>query len=214
MDEFEWEKSLRESDAVTDKYLRLIDKYGDGPAAEKQIASEMGWDWVVEVLEAEERGELRSDNEADTLDKIESLEPNPLTEGVDWVRDDDGEIVHPLALVGKYLALALWKHCSKRGLLGETTDPDLHEMVFQSQVLAAKLAGALNHLGYDTEEPGFVVACLKRALTPLNQCLHAAELVEQKNLLEPERIQALRDGSFGIREQMLALMSRFRQQQM
>jgi hypothetical protein len=81
-------------------------------------------------------------------------------------------------------------------------------------VLAAKLAGALNHLGYDTEEPGFVVACLKRALTPLNQCLHAAELVEQKNLLEPERIQALRDGSFGIREQMLALMSRFRQQQM
>src|ERR1039458_1724519 len=42
-DEHDYEKFLKESDARTDKYMELLDKYGDSPDAEEKIAREMGW---------------------------------------------------------------------------------------------------------------------------------------------------------------------------
>ena len=42
--EHDYEKFLKESDARTDKYLELLDKYGDSDEAEARIAKEMGWD--------------------------------------------------------------------------------------------------------------------------------------------------------------------------
>jgi hypothetical protein len=215
MNEFEWEKQLRESDQLTDKYMRLVDKYGDSPEAQKQIAKEMGWNWLVEALEGEKTGEpcAAPDEEFDPHDYDEP-EPDPATEGKDWIRDDDGEIRHPLALLAQLHAMALWQVCDSKGLLGEDSDPDLHEMVFESQVLAAKLAGALDSFSTrpDLEDAGFIVACLKRALLPLNRGLAATEKVAGKALLEPVRIEATRSALFGIREKMLELMQRYRQQ--
>src|ERR1035438_3447581 len=43
-DEHDYEKFLKESDARTDKYMALLDKYGDSDEAEAKIAKEMGWD--------------------------------------------------------------------------------------------------------------------------------------------------------------------------
>ena len=43
-DEHDYEKFLKESDARTDKYMELLDKYGDSDEAEEKIAKEMGWD--------------------------------------------------------------------------------------------------------------------------------------------------------------------------
>ena len=43
-DEHDYEKLMKESDARTDKYLELLDKYGDSDEAEEKIAQEMGWD--------------------------------------------------------------------------------------------------------------------------------------------------------------------------
>ena len=41
-DEHDYERLLRESDARTDKYMELVDKYGDSDEAEAKIAREMG----------------------------------------------------------------------------------------------------------------------------------------------------------------------------
>src|SRR5260370_31586363 len=42
-DEHDYEKFMKESDARTDKYMELLDKYGDSDEAEAKIAKEMGW---------------------------------------------------------------------------------------------------------------------------------------------------------------------------
>src|SRR2546425_143272 len=41
--EHDYEKFLKECDARTDKYIELLDKYGDSDEAEARIAEEMGW---------------------------------------------------------------------------------------------------------------------------------------------------------------------------
>ena len=49
-----YEKFLKESDARTDKYGELLDKYGDSDEAEEKIAKEMGW---IRELTPEEAAE-------------------------------------------------------------------------------------------------------------------------------------------------------------
>jgi hypothetical protein len=211
MDEFEWERAFRESDAITDKYMELQEKYGDSPEAEKRIAREMGWEWVEEFLEAEEKGALPTAASSRQED-IPMREPNALTEGIDWVRDERGWIHHPLQLKMFNVAMEMWHDCKQRGLMGETGDADLHEMIFQAQTTGAKLAGALNGLAYDEDirQAGFVVAALKRALTHLNNALAGADRVAGKNILPGERLERFRSELHDIRAQILELMNRFR----
>jgi hypothetical protein len=209
LDEFGYEKMMRESDARTDKYMELLDKYEGHPDQERIVAREMGWEWLEEALEADERGALppREENE------VPELVPNPLTEGVDWVRDQDGHIHHPLTKRAMKSAMSMWHFCEDRGLLGETGDDDLHDMIFQFQTTGAKIAGALDSLAYDDDdsrEGGFVVAALKRALNYLNASMAAAEKVAQKKLIEAERLDSFRKELFSVREEILALMERFR----
>jgi hypothetical protein len=210
LDEFGYEKFMRESDARTDKYMELFEKYEGHPDREKIVAREMGWEWLEEALEADERGALPPQ------EKFEPppLEPNPATEGVDWIRDKQGRIHHPLTKRAFESGVAIWHFCDERDLLGENGDADLQKMVFEFQTAGAKLAGALDSLAYDEEgdrEGGFIVAALKRALNYLHKSIAAAERVAEKNLLPSERFQQFRNDLFKIREEILALMQRFRE---
>ena len=44
MDEFEWEKQLKESDAMTARYSELLETYKEDPNCETIINREMGWE--------------------------------------------------------------------------------------------------------------------------------------------------------------------------
>jgi hypothetical protein len=209
LDEFGYEKFMREADARTDKYMKLFEKYEGHPDREKIVAREMGWIWLEETLEADERGALPKRKR----EEIPPLEPNPLTEGVDWVRDKDGHIHHPLTKRAFESGVAMWHFCDDQGLMEENGDSDLFEMVFQFQTAGAKIAGALDSLAYDEDDSrdgGFVVAALKRALNYLHTSMAAADKVAQKNLLPPERLDAFRAELFEVREKILELMQRFR----
>jgi hypothetical protein len=98
MDEFQWEKFMKESDERTDKYSKLLDQYMDHPDRDRIIAREMGWTWVEEMLDAEEKGALDELSGADPFVDSPDLVPNPLTEGTDWVRDEQDQVEHPLCL--------------------------------------------------------------------------------------------------------------------
>jgi hypothetical protein len=208
LDEFGYEKFMRESDARTDKYMELLEKYEGHPDCEKIVAREMGWEWLEEALEADERGALPPREEIE----IPPLVPNPLTEGVDWIRDEHGHIHHPLTKRAFESAMAMWHFCDDHDLLGESGDADLREMIFQFQTAGTKIAGALDSLAYgdDLHEPGFIVAALKRALNYLHKSIAAAEKAAEKDLLPRERLESFRADLFDIREQILALMARFR----
>jgi hypothetical protein len=209
LDEFGYEKFMRESDARTDEYMELLKKYEGHPNQEKIVAREMGWTWLEEALEADERGALPPREEIE----VPELVPDPLTEGTDWLCDEEGHIQHPLTKRAFESAMAMWHYCDERGLLGEDGDSDLHEMIFQFQTAGAKIAGALNGLAYDEDlrDGGFIVAALKRALNYLHKSVAAADKVESKNLLDPERLKSFRADIFEVREEILRLMKRFRE---
>ena len=140
------------------------------------------------------------------------LEPDPLTEGVDWIRDTDGNIHHPLTKHAFESAVSMWHFCEDRNLLDEEGDEDLQKMVFEFQTAGAKIAGALDSLAYgrDLRDGGFIVAALKRALKYLHESISAAERVAPRNLLPSDRLDSFRADLFDVREQILTLMERFR----
>ncbi|HEY5909944.1 MAG TPA: hypothetical protein VJA21_05000 [Verrucomicrobiae bacterium] len=232
-DEFDYEKFMRECDARTDKYGELLDKYMDHPDRDRIIAREMGWTTLEEALEAEEMdkedrpadkqaeapdalnfepGEEETDQHAlEVPDDIPEPVPDPATEGIDWVRKEDGHVSHPLALRAFEDGAAFWHKLKELGL-EKLEDEDLGDLLHEYRTTSAKLAGALNSLAYGrhlTQGP-FVVACLKRALGHLHAAQAALEKVVDKKLLPTETTSGLRGEFFALREDVLKLMEEFR----
>ncbi|RYD83732.1 MAG: hypothetical protein EOP84_07460 [Verrucomicrobiaceae bacterium] len=217
-DEFRHEQALRQSDALTEKFGKLFEKYRNHPDRDRIIAREMGWDWMEELTEEESTtcGEycdpdFADFSEPDCCGEWVKPEPDPTREGVDWIRNSDGDIRHPLYDRAFQMTSHLHAFCRDNGLM-EEEKPDLEELFAQTSPLAAKLAGALTDLadGTNLYEPGFVVALLKRALAVLNQALAALNSVESKSLLPLEMTTAYRAELLSIREAILTLIQEFR----
>lgn len=214
-DEHDYEKFLKESDARTDKYGELLDKYGDSDEAHEKIAKEMGWTRELTPEEAEE--EKRRIEEMNRICE-EALnepepEPDPAREGIDWVRDKHGHLHHPLQRRCSESALKFWKQTDKLGLK-DSDDADLGDCIGEWLTTGAKLAGALDGITQDRSErdASFTVAYLKRALNHLHKSQAALErLAKRKRKLLPEKIiLAARKELFEIRECILKLMDEFR----
>lgn len=217
-DEFKWERMLKESDEKSDKLGEVMQRYDGHPDSERLIAREMKWTWVEDELDAEERGIYDDeDEEAETedafmeSDDFEDLKPNPLTEGRDWIRDEDGDIQHPLSNRAFKLGMRMWRYADEFNLINDEKDPTVHEMVMNTQICSAKLAGALNELAYDFEpEPGLVVASLKRALNHLHVALRASDMVKTGGKIDAAQIGQWRAELFAIREEIIRLMNEHR----
>jgi len=234
-DEFDYEKFMRESDARTDKYMELLDKYESHPDADRLIDEEMGWTKrggkrkesagnevakpAADDENEDEGDELDDAFDVDEMNRIcaeaanEPRVPEPATEGVDWVRDEDGDISHPLSLRAFNSSQALWHKCDELDL-GKGDDDDLCRLISEFQITGAKLAGALDGLAYGRElrDGPFTVAYLKRALGHLHAAQAALEKVVPKNLLPADVLATTRKELFEIREEILRLMEEFRGQ--
>ncbi len=217
MDEFEWEKAFRESDALTDKVGELYDKFGERPDFEEILAKEMGWEDEEDETASFDEGEnppltAEEINEITAEAIARPLQPRTETEGVDWVRDEDGHLSHPLVRRILESGMELWHWCHDQGLLDHAEESDLHEMIFQFECCGAKCAGALGGLAYDgpRAEGGFIVAALKRALAKLHLSLAAAERVKARGTLPAEKLDPFRVELMAVREEILGLMTRFR----
>ena len=213
-DEHDYEKFLKESDARTDKYLELQEKYGDSDEAEEKIAKEMGWLRELTPEEAEqERQRIEEINRAceEALHEPPP-EPDPRREGLDWIRTEGGRLAHPLQHRCRESAMKLWRECDALGL-EKSNDDDLAKFIFEFQTTGAKLAGALGSLadGNEPHDGAFIVAYLKRALDHLHKAQAGCEAVAQKKLLPEKIVVRARQELFEIREGILRLMEEFRQ---
>jgi len=210
MNEFEWEKFMKESDKRTDKLMELYEKY-DGVETEERerlIAREMGWEHIEENLDAKE---ITDEGwEVPDLDDIPEPQPDPLKEGVDWVLDEHGHPVHPLYLKCFNLISAFRSDCKNAGLLDEKTDNPFNDLIFSAQMVTAKLAGALNSIWMDHEDGGFIAACLKRSLKYFNEAMETFQTVHQKEYVPVERLSTFRTEFYAIREEILRLMDKYR----
>jgi hypothetical protein len=227
-DEVRYEQFLRESDALTERYGRLLEKYADHPDSERIIAHEMGWTWVEEALDQQDEEEREQEKEAKDLeakideedeDKFEndiedyeSPPPDPMREGIDWVRDTRGHVLHPLEKRAHDLLYALLDELKAAGHFPEENDAQLSDFVSGFMTLSAKLAGALGGIarGDDFFEPGMVIAWLKRILEILNKTIAAADSTRGKSPLSAERLAYYRSELFAIREDVLELIKELR----
>ncbi len=222
-DEHDYEKFMKECDARTDKYMELLEKYGDTKEAEEKIAKEMGWDredppspeGFGAAGEDEDDGELMSVEEMNRITEEAAHEPppepEPHREGIDWIRTQHGDLRHPLQHRCHESAMKVWRECDRLGL-DKTGDRDLSQFVFEFHTTAAKLAGALNGIaqGRGYRDGPFTVAYLKRALDHLHKAQTGLEAVAPKNLLPEKIISKARKDLFEIREGILKLMDEFR----
>jgi len=212
-DEHDYEKFMRECDARTDKYMELLDKYGDSEEAEARIAREMGWDRELSEEEAEEQRlgieEINVASE-EALDAPEP-EPDPHREGIDWIRTEDGDLRHPLQHRCFESAMRLWHACDELSKDLED-DKDVGQLISEFQITGAKLAGALNGIARGEIQPdeAFTVACLKRALDHLHKAQAGLEASAKRNVLPAPLAAATREDLFSIREGVLALMDELR----
>lgn len=209
-DEHDYEKFLKECDARTDKYMELLEKYGDTDGAEEHIAREMGWDNesedMTEALDVDAINQL-----CDEALREPEPEPEPSREGIDWIRTKEGDLKHPLQHRCFEAAIKFWDACDELGL-EESEDEDLGQLISEFQIAGAKLAGALNGLahGREASDAAFTVAYLKRALDHLHKAQAGLEAVTLKKLLTGPLVATTRRDLFEIREGILTLMDEFR----
>jgi len=227
-DEVRYEQFLRESDALTERYGRLLRKYEGHPDSERIIAREMGWTWLEEALDQQEqqkdheqqqenKTENPEDNSGEFEEDIEDYglpPPDPMREGIDWVRDRRGRISHPIQKRANDALHLLLDELEAAGHFPEEKDDQLADFVSGFMTVSAKLAGALGGIarGDDLFEPGMVIAWLKRILEILNQTMAAAEAIKDKRFLAAERFTYYRGELFGIREKILELITQLRAQ--
>ena len=212
-DEHDYEKFLKESDARTDKYMELLDKYGDSDEAEATIAKEMGWDRELTEEEAKlEEQRIEEMNAAcEAALNAPEPQPDPHGEGIDWIRTEDGDLRHPLQHRCFESALRFGHQVRKLGL-DVSGDTDLEQFLFEFQTTGAKLAGALDGIarGQSFTDAAFSVAYLKRALDHLHKSQAGLEGVARKQLLPETMIVEARKELFDIREGILHLMDQLR----
>lgn len=214
-DEHDYEKFLKASDARTDKYMELIDKYGDSDEAEEIIAKEMGWDLESDLQDDPERmpvEELSAFCEAPLDEPPPRLDPD--REGIDWIRTGEGRIRHPLQHRCSESALTFW-HTVAGLKLPQSDDPDLDQFISEFRITSAKLAGALNGVaeGRGFRDNAFTVAYLKRALDHLHNSQSGLDAAGKKKVLPAAVVARARKELFEIREGILNLMDRFRGRQ-
>ncbi|HMP73441.1 MAG TPA: hypothetical protein PKE55_09290 [Kiritimatiellia bacterium] len=220
LNEFQWEQLLRESDRKTERLGEVLEKYHGHPDSERLIAREMGWTWLEEEIEAQERGLYAEDDEDledfdfdddDEDDELIDIDPDPMKEGIDWVRDEHGEVHHPLALKTMRFAMKMWNTFDQLGLLGQAQETIIHSMVMEVQVCSSKLAGALNGLAYDDEvDNGYMVAALKRAVNHIHSALSLVHQIGQQKVVKPEVIRECVVELFRVREEITDLMGHYR----
>jgi hypothetical protein len=213
--EHDYEKSLKESDARTDKYGELLDKYGHSDEAHEKIAKEMGWTRELTPEEAaEEEKRIEEMNRiCEEAWNEPSPEPEPHREGIDWVRDKRGRIHHPLQHRCSESVVKFWKEIDKLGLK-DSNDEDLGAFIGEWLTTGAELAGALDGIALSRCPPDatFTVAYLKRALNHLHKSQAGLEALakRKKKLLPGKLVAAARKELFDIREGILKLMNEFR----
>lgn len=212
-DEFRYEEFLRESDARGEKYRRLLEKYINHPDRDRIVAHEMGWTWLEEALDQRaEGGDETADAEDPFFVEAELPEPDPSREGFDWVRDEEGEIAHPIKKRATNLVYTFLDELRAAGNPQEN-HPGLADFVSHTMILSAKLAGALGSVARDcAPESGFTIASLKRALEVLHQALAAAGSLGPDTPFPAARLAYFRNELFAIREQVIALIATLREQ--
>lgn len=208
-DEFAWERRFQESDRFAAIYHEVADKYqGDTEAFEKQTYV-MGMSMIY--------GDSGNDELPD--DAVDMAHEELLLEldDEDWLDDADddpfdeeifGDLrMHPLQLRAQDLAFEAMER------FGKSDRKCASDLCSQLLQVSSKLAGALYEDEEEAQEPGYILACLKRCLHWQNQAISSCQemLALCDGAEEEKAILQIRAEIFQIRDQITELRREFKQ---
>ncbi len=216
--EYRCEQLFRESDVIGERYGELLEKYADHPDRDRIIAHEMGWMWLEGSLDADQaandEGSVQPasvsedawapDRDNDALD--------PAREGIDWVRDAERGVLHPIVKRAKDAYLALLAETRARERTTQRDNPGAREFLGCLVNLNGKLAGALGSSvpSPAASDPGLVTALLKQAIALLHDAISVSDTLAGNPILPTKRVVHYRAELFAIREEILELAERLR----
>lgn len=210
MDEYQWEEFMQEADKRTDKYIELFEKYQEHPDRDMLIAKEMGWDWLVEALEAEERGEIpESDSEEDQLiDETEEGEEWKQIAGYESLDLDD---VKHLPLFQRAFGFGCDAIQLAEGLAySKEAENCIRAFVEGATVPAAKISGGFA-MGFELESLGGNIANCKRGLVAANRCLSALQEMRDKKIIEQENFDKFYRRAKELRDELAVYIRELRE---
>lgn len=175
MDEFAWEKRLKESDRLTDAYQEVLEKYMEDSDCERKEAFVMGWDGLLEEMAERDEANARDASDGPATDAGGRMEFEDSSDDVDFADDGDpfGKYErHPLQARAQELALRAMDVVSGESGQGSPS----YLLISNLLQVSGKLAGALNdRSGGHEPEAGYVLAILKRCLNWLNEAVGACQ---------------------------------------
>src|SRR5262249_30060620 len=138
-------------------------------------------------------------------------EPDPLTEGKDWIRSKEGYVHHPLEYRCLESAIQYWHDVKKLGL-DPNADDDLDDFLFEFQTTGVKLGGALGPIadGNNAFDRPSRCVYLRRPLDHLHKPKQSREALASKHLLPEKMVADARRELLEIREAILKLMDEYR----
>ncbi|MCX6967783.1 MAG: hypothetical protein NTZ46_08415 [Verrucomicrobia bacterium] len=199
-DEYDWERFLQQQDLKTERYMELLEKYGDDPDRDQIIAREMGWphpedsedfDWSELSFEAS------SDAHAFEQEEPEEEEMEGIPESFE---------LHPLYQAS--FALTVWIDQIFEGHEEFQNHPAAVKLATNSAIASAKLAAALSD--DDAEEIGMTIAYLKRALKAISNAIDANLVFVEEAKLSSHRRRQLHTRLFQVRDGIIELMGDYR----
>ncbi len=203
MNEFGWEKALRDVDVRVARYAWIVEQHLDmnDEDIERLVARDSDGSAVQDFL----AGRLAEEQEADSR-----RERGPNRSGAGDGQNRAHEcVVHPMACWALTLADEFRHACEARGRGGDEAGGAAVEACSMGLYgVAAKLAGTLNVWEGDSDpESGYIVASLKRALKRLHDTLGHMETIRASGALDAELLDYLASELYPLREGVLHLMS-------
>lgn len=147
LNEHDWEKFMRESDKITDRYSEALDKFGDDP---DKINDAMGWKFP------------------DGLAKI----PEDMNFTEDWEEFDPEELInprdHPLSKFAQQISTEL--ETSEQEIFGQLW----HDLAAINAKLSGALSDWSGASKDEFDDNGFTIAYLKRCLPLISKAITTA----------------------------------------
>lgn len=215
-----WEKSLKQSDRLTDAHLEAIEKYGEDGLHDSHIAFVMGWDHMLDGSRKREPDDDNAEGESwkegrEVLPELDGIE-NELDDQAffDYLEESERE-AHPLQTMAYDFVLRLLTEIKEERSENTAKSDDsapLDRFIRNSMNISRKLAGALGtHDIGGSFQTGHTLAILRRCLNwaneafaALNELMEAPEWRDRQDLLNDFRAElfAIRDGITDLRQKL------------
>lgn len=202
-DEHRWERFMDEQEQKSEKYLKLLEKYGD-PDHKELLLEELN---VAGA--AGEAGETDADQLEFFLVDDDFDDDSDISEEV-----LDRDNVNRSQLEANPAYRKAHQFCTEihqrlREENGEKSPRPIVDLLNHAYCIPAKIAGGMG--GNNTADHlGMTIAYCKRGLQESHQCLSALAEIEEKRLLNKDEVAYLRQLALEVREELVTQIAGFR----